>query len=163
MSQAGKALAGVKSSETTWGQEVHRDCHWTVIIILLGYRLFWYRPPVPVIAVKQVEIQGKVHGPGTVQSKVPVTVSPKITGILEKLFADQGDRVQKGQLLAELDSIELRAREAAAQAAKNRAQRELARAQADLGQSPGQPGPGPKQLPAGPGGIQARLYLPGVL
>jgi RND family efflux transporter MFP subunit len=79
-----------------------------------------------------VEIQGKVHGPGTVQSKVPVAVSPKITGILEKLYADQGDRVQKGQLLAELDSLELRAREAAVQAAKNRAQRELARAQADM-------------------------------
>ena len=103
-----------------------------LIIILLGYRLFWYRPPVPVIAVKQVEIHGRVHGPGTVQSKVPVTVSPKITGILEKLHADQGDRVRKGQLLAELDSIELKARAAAAQAAKNRAQRDLARSQADL-------------------------------
>ena len=103
-----------------------------VILILLGYRLIWYVPAVPVIVVKQVEIQGKVHGPGTVQSKVPVMVSPKITGILEKLFADQGDRVQKGQLLAELDSIELRAREAAVKSAKNRAQRELARAQADM-------------------------------
>jgi RND family efflux transporter MFP subunit len=103
-----------------------------VILILLGYRLIWYVPAVPVIVVKQVEIQGKVHGPGTVQSKVPVAVSPKITGILEKLFADQGDRVQKGQLLAELDSMELRAREAAVKAAKNRAQRELARAQADM-------------------------------
>ena len=103
-----------------------------VIIIFVGYRLFWYRPPVTVIVVKQAEIQGKVHGPGTVQSKVPVAVSPKITGILEKLFADHGDRVQKGQLLAELDSIELRAREAAVKAAKNRAQQELARAQADM-------------------------------
>ncbi len=106
-----------------------------IIIILLGYRLWWQRPPVPVMAVKKVEVQGKVHGPGTVQSKVPVTVSAKITGILEKLHADQGDRVQKGQLLAELDSLELRAREAAVQAAKNRAQRELARAQADLGKA----------------------------
>jgi len=106
-----------------------------VIIILVGYRLFWYRPPVPVIAVKKAEVQGKVHGPGTVQSKVPVAVSPKITGILEKLYADQGDRVKKGQLLAELDSIELRAREAATQAAKNRAQRDLGRAQADLGKA----------------------------
>ena len=42
---------------------------------------------------------------------------------------------KKGQLLAELDSVELRAREAAAQAAKNRAQRELIRAQADLGKA----------------------------
>jgi multidrug efflux pump subunit AcrA (membrane-fusion protein) len=106
-----------------------------VILILLGYRVFWYAPPVPVIAVKDKEIQGKVHGPGTVQSRVPVTVSPKITGILEKLYADQGDRVQKGQLLADLDSLELRARERAAQAAKNRAQREFIRAQADLGKA----------------------------
>jgi HlyD family secretion protein len=88
-----------------------------------------------VIQVKIREIQGKVHGPGTVQSRVPVTVSPKITGILEKLYADQGDRVKKGQLLAELDSMELQARKMAAQAAKNRAQRELIRAQADLGKA----------------------------
>ena len=106
-----------------------------VILVLLGYRLIWYSPPVPVIVAKKAEIQGKVQGPGTVQSKVPVTVGPKITGILEKLYADQGDRVQKGQLLAELDSIELRAREAAAQAAKNRTQRDLARAQADMGKA----------------------------
>ena len=103
-----------------------------LILILLGYRLFWYRPPVAVIVVKKVEIQGKVHGPGTVQSKVPVTVSAKITGILEKLYADQGSRVRKGQLLAELDIAELRARAAAARAAKNRAQSDLARARADL-------------------------------
>jgi len=103
-----------------------------LILILLGYRVFWYRPPVAVIVVKQVEIQGKVHGPGTVQSKVPVTVSAKITGILEKLYADQGNYVKKGQLLAELDVAELRARAAATRAAKNRAQSDLARAQADL-------------------------------
>jgi HlyD family secretion protein len=109
---------------------------WLVLGILLlglvGYRLFWYRPPVPVVLVRKAEVQGKVHGPGTVQSKVPVTVSAKITGILERLYADQGDRVQKGQLLAKLDSAELRAREIAAQAARNRAQRDLGRARADL-------------------------------
>jgi len=103
-----------------------------VIVILLGYRMFWYAPAVPVMVVKQAEIHGKVQGPGTIQSKVPVTVSAKITGILEGLYADQGDRVQKGQLLAKLDAAELRAREMAAQAAKNRAQRDLARAQADV-------------------------------
>jgi len=104
-----------------------------ILIILFGaYRLFWYRPAVPVIAVKKAAVQGQVHGPGTVQSKVPVTVSAKITGILEELYADQPDRVQKGQPLAKLDVAELRAREAAAQAAKNRAQRDLARGRADL-------------------------------
>src|SRR4030042_3912255 len=94
-----------------------------LIIILFGYRLFWYRLPVSVIVVKQAEIQGKVHGPGTVQSKVGVTVSAKITGILEKLYADQGDRVKKGQLLAELDISDLKARTAAAAAPRSRAHR----------------------------------------
>jgi HlyD family secretion protein len=106
-----------------------------ILIGLLGYHLFWYRPPVSVVAVKKAEIQGKVCGPGTVQSKVPVTVSPKITGIVEELFADQGDWVKKGQLLAKLDAVELRARENAARAAKNRAQQDLGRAQADLGKA----------------------------
>ena len=109
---------------------------WLVLGVLLlglvGYRLFWYRPPVPVVVVKKAEIHGKVHGPGTVQSKVPVTVSAKIIGILERLYVDQGDHVQKGQLLAKLDAAELRAREMAAQAARSRAQRDLARAQADM-------------------------------
>ena len=102
------------------------------IVILAAYRLFLYRPPVPVTVVKRAEIRGKVHGPGTVQSRVSVTVSAKITGVLEKLHADHGDRIRKGQLLAELDSAEVRAREAASHAAKNRALRELARTQADL-------------------------------
>ena len=103
-----------------------------LIMIFAGYRLFLYHSPTAVIAVKKAEIQGKVHGPGTVQSKVSVTVSAKITGILEKLYADQGNYVKKGQLLAELDIAELRARVAGAQAARNRAQRDIARAQADL-------------------------------
>ena len=103
-----------------------------LILASAGYKIFWYLPPTAVIVVKKAEVQGKVHGPGTVQSRVPVTVSAKITGILEKLYADQGDRVKKGQLLAKLDSAELRAREAAAHAAGTRAQRDLARARADL-------------------------------
>jgi RND family efflux transporter MFP subunit len=102
------------------------------IVILAAYRLFLYRPPVPVTVVKRAEIRGKVYGPGTVQSRVSVTVSAKITGVLEKLHADHGDRIRKGQLLAELDSAEVRAREAVSHAAKNRALRELARTQADL-------------------------------
>jgi len=103
-----------------------------LMIILLGYRLFWYRPPVAVIMVKKAEIQGKVHGPGTVQSKVGVSVSAKITGILEKLYADQGSRVKKGQLLAELDISELKARAASARAAEERARHDLNRAKAAL-------------------------------
>jgi HlyD family secretion protein len=87
---------------------------------------------VPAVVVATTEIQGKVHGPGTVQSKVPVTVGVKITGILTQLYVDQGDRVKRGQLLAEVDSTELKSRAAAAQAAGGRSDRDLARARADL-------------------------------
>ena len=103
-----------------------------IVVLFLGYRLVLYRPTVMVMAAKQVEIQGEVRGPGTVQSKVPVAVSSKITGILDKLYADQGDRVQKGQLLAELDTPELKARLAAARAAQERAQKDLGRSRATL-------------------------------
>jgi multidrug efflux pump subunit AcrA (membrane-fusion protein) len=102
------------------------------ILALLGYKFVWYRPPIVAVIVKSAEIHGKVHGPGTVQSRVPVTVSAKITGILEKLYVDQGEDVKKGQLLAELDSAELKAKEAAARSAHNRAERDLTRAKADL-------------------------------
>jgi multidrug efflux pump subunit AcrA (membrane-fusion protein) len=107
-----------------------------LIIILAGFlaehRLFRHRPPVSVIVVKNAEIHGKVHGPGTVQSRVPVTVSSRITGILEKLYADQGETVKKGRLLAELDSAELRAKGASARSAWSRAQRDLVQARAEL-------------------------------
>ncbi|MDA8327142.1 MAG: efflux RND transporter periplasmic adaptor subunit [Nitrospiraceae bacterium] len=103
-----------------------------LIAIFAFYKIFLYRPPVAVVAVKKAEIREIVQGPGTVQSKVPVTVSAKITGILDKLYADQGYRVKKGRLLAELDSAELKAREAAALWAQSRAERDLASAKANL-------------------------------
>jgi len=106
-----------------------------IVVLFLGYRLILFRPTVMVMAAKQVEVRGEVRGPGTVQSKVPVAVSSKITGILEKLYADQGDRVKKGQLLAELDTAELKARLAAARAAQERAQKDLGRSRATLAKS----------------------------
>ncbi len=87
---------------------------------------------VPAMVVAATEIRGTVRGPGTVQSKVQVTISGKITGILTRLHADQGDEVKTGQVLAELDSTELKSRTAAAQSARGRSERDLARARADL-------------------------------
>lgn len=106
-----------------------------LVAIFAVYKIFLYRKPVSVAIVKRAEIQETVQGPGTVQSKVPVTVSAKITGILVKLYADQGYHVKKGQLLAELDSAELRARESAARYAQSRTERDLASAQANLAKS----------------------------
>jgi len=115
-----------------WGKKTILAAVGLIILLFLGYRLILYRPTVMVMEAKQKEVQGEVRGPGTVQSKVPVAVSSKITGILDKLYADQGDRVKKGQLLAELDTAELKARLAAARAAQDRAQKDLGRSRATL-------------------------------
>ena len=103
-----------------------------LIAVFACYRIFLHRQVVAVAIVQKMTLRDIVQGPGTVQSKVPVTVSAKITGILEKLYADQGDKVKKGQLLAELDSAEQLAREASASSAQVRASRDLASAKADL-------------------------------
>lgn len=103
-----------------------------LLMIFAGYRAFLRPLPAAVAIVEKATFRDVVQGPGTVQSKVPVTVSAKTTGILQKVYVDQGDRVQKGQLLAELDSAEQSAREAAARSAHVRAARQLASAQADL-------------------------------
>lgn len=102
------------------------------LMLFLGYRLLWNGTSVAVVMVKEDEIQGKVHGPGTVQSRVPVTVSTKITGILEKLSADHGDLVKQGQLLGELDVQELKSRVKASRAALRRFERDLNRARATV-------------------------------
>jgi len=47
-----------------------------------------------------------------------VTVSPKIMGRISKLYAEEGDSIQQGQLLAELDSTDLLAQKQQLKAAK---------------------------------------------
>jgi HlyD family secretion protein len=51
----------------------------------------------------------EVFGTGTVEARVLVTAGSRITGRVKKLYADQGDYVKKGQLLALLESEDLQA------------------------------------------------------
>lgn len=85
-------------------------------IILLAYRLWWYKPLLPVIVVARREIQGVVKSLGTVQSQEPVTVRSQRSGTIEKLHVTQGDKVTKGQILAELIPSTLKNEAAAAPA-----------------------------------------------
>lgn len=103
-----------------------------IILLFISYWLFWYKPAVTVVEVKRQTVQGRIHGPGTVQSKIPVSVSAKITGILQKLNADQGDLVKIGEVLAELDAAELNARLVAARAATMRAKQDVEKSRASV-------------------------------
>jgi HlyD family secretion protein len=102
------------------------------VLFLVGYRLFWYKPAAAVIEVKRQIVQHRIHGPGTVQSKVPVSVGAKITGIVQELNADQGATVKTGDVLAELDTAELQARVESSRAAMARARQDVEKARSSV-------------------------------
>lgn len=94
---------------------------------------------VPVAVAARGAIAARVVGPGTVQARIPVTLSARVNATIVKMHADVGDTVQQGQLLVTLDDRDLSARRgvvAGQQEALLRniegARAALAKAQADL-------------------------------
>lgn len=69
--------------------------------------------PVPIAQVQWGRIPAQVVGPGTVQARVPVTISARVTAGVTAIAVDVGDTVRVGQLLVTLDDRELAARRAA--------------------------------------------------
>src|SRR5688572_1245385 len=88
--------------------------------------------PQPPVTVSQGEVKILVSGPGTVQARVPVTLSARVSAQVVSLHADHGDLVKRGQLLAVLDDRDLAAKRGAAAAARESIERNIAAAQASL-------------------------------
>jgi RND family efflux transporter MFP subunit len=88
--------------------------------------------PVPVAAVAAIEaaVPFRVTGPGTVQARIPVTLSARITATIVELKADQGDSVKRGQLLARLDDRELAAKRSAVGESQETVRQNVAAAEA---------------------------------
>jgi len=107
-----------------------------VLVALVGIaaatRSIMRPPDGDTVAVSQGEIEVRIEGPGTVQARVPVTVSARIAAQVDSLYADHGDRVKRGQLLAVLDDRDLAAKRAAAAAAGETVKRNIEAAQASL-------------------------------
>jgi len=84
------------------------------LVILSGavaVAVYWLRfSPVTVTAynVTAGSVVNEVLGTGTLEAKVRADISPKISGLLVNVAADQNDRIVKGQLLAQLDDADLR-------------------------------------------------------
>lgn len=87
---------------------------------------------VPVGAVEMATVRPEIRGPGTVQSRFPVSVGSRVAGVLERLVVDVGDEVVKGQLIAVLDRTELQARALSARRATAAAEQEVALAKANV-------------------------------
>ena len=95
----------------SWGSV--RSFKWLkvlAVVLMLAGILYWLRfRPVPVQAyrVTKGDIVAEVMGTGTLEARVQTTVSSKIAGRIVQLLADQGDRVEAGQVLVRLDDSEL--------------------------------------------------------
>src|SRR5208337_4147719 len=59
--------------------------------------------------VARGDLTRSVVATGKIEPLAKVEVKSKASGIVEKIFADYGDRVKQGQVLVELDKEQLRA------------------------------------------------------
>lgn len=78
--------------------------------------------PVTVATVETKPIEPALHGIGTVDARYTHRVGPTSAGRVLRVEVDVGDRVRAGQLLAEIDPVDLDARLTAQQAALARAE-----------------------------------------
>lgn len=102
-------------------------------ISIAGAAWFLLRPAqVSTTPASVRDISPTVQGVGTVEAKITVQVSSKITGRLISVLVDQGDAVKPGQLLARLDDAEQGAQVQQAEATIQRARLAVAAQEAAL-------------------------------
>ncbi|MEZ6035355.1 MAG: efflux RND transporter periplasmic adaptor subunit [Planctomycetaceae bacterium] len=119
--------------------EVARRRAWSITKVLAVFSLiagviYWFRfSPIAVSShtIERGSIVAEVMGTGTLEARVVAAVSPKIAGRIGQLFADQGDRVQAGDLLVQLDDEELQQQVEIAQANVEAARAGILRLTAD--------------------------------
>jgi HlyD family secretion protein len=87
--------------------------------------------PSKLAKVEKGDLAKSVVATGKVEPITKVEVKSKASGIVTKLYVEYGDRVKKGQLLAQLDKIEIEAGVDQAKAGLEAAQASLKSAEAD--------------------------------
>lgn len=92
------------------------------------------RPTVTVAPVRRAPSKVDLVLPGSVQAVTEAPVLARADGYIKKRYADIGDRVQAGQLLAELEAPELDQQVQQARAALEQSRSELEAASANLEQ-----------------------------
>ena len=106
-----------------------------VLASVIGGVVYWVRfAPIPVSRdrVSRGAIVAEVMGTGTLEARVKATMSPKISGRIETVWVDQGDRVTAGKPLVRLDDAEWRQQVALAAANRETAQAAIHRLETDL-------------------------------
>lgn len=100
--------------------------------------LGWFAPvAVSAHRLERAPIVADVLGAGVLEARVRTTISPKITGRIATILADQGDQVEAAAPLVRLDDEELRQQVAIAQANEDAAKAKIDRLRAEKSRAEG--------------------------
>ena len=105
-----------------------------VVLCAVGTAVYWTQfAPVPVAVhiVERGEIVAEVMGTGTLDAHFSATISPKISGLITAVLVDQGDRVEAGQVLVQLDDRDLKRQVEVSESNVNVAQAAVERQEAE--------------------------------
>lgn len=97
-----------RSKVMRWVRRIWKPAVLVVAVVIVVY---WVKlSPVTVIShkIERGPIVSEVMGTGTLEARISVTVSPKISGRILEVPIDQGDRVSAGDTLVRLDDSELK-------------------------------------------------------
>jgi RND family efflux transporter MFP subunit len=107
-----------------------------VTVVLFGYVVLRSGPLAPVAvataAVEARSISPALFGIGTVEARFSYKIGPTIAGRVARINVDVGEQVRAGQVLAEMDPVDLDARVAALDAAIGRAEASVRIAEAQV-------------------------------
>jgi HlyD family secretion protein len=111
-----------------------------VLVLIVGVAVAFSRgsskiDPSKLAKVEKGDLAKSVVATGKVEPITKVEVKSKASGIVKKLMVEYGDHVKKGQLLAQLDKIEIEAGVEQSRAALQAAQANLKGAEADYERS----------------------------
>lgn len=87
---------------------------------------------VTVAEVAQGQVEPELFGIGTVEARRSYLIGPTAAGRVQNVLVDVGDMVEAGQLLAEMDPVDLNDRATALQASVQRAASAMASAEAQV-------------------------------
>ena len=105
-----------------------------IVLGVVGAVVYWTQfAPLPVVVhvVQQGEIVAEVMGTGTLETHFSATISPKISGLITDVTVDEGDRVERGQVLVRLHNVDLERQVEVAESTLAAAEAGVARQEAD--------------------------------
>lgn len=106
------------------------------IAAVFGYVALRSGPLAPVVvmtaSVESQSISPALFGIGTVEARFAYKIGPTSAGRIAKIFVDVGDKVHAGQVLVEMDPVDLNERIAALDAAIGRAEASVTTAEAQV-------------------------------